>query len=189
MEKQKAIEIPASERYDSPYSGEQETDILQHAEKLKDQTAASDGDTVQVYDVDGNPHKVAKSELLKKSTLALPNLSDISKFVAVNAKGDAVGLMTKEQVAQVLGELITHPFAYRKAVDISTDANDITNTGFYAVYCWEEDIASKHYPIQLGHLIVFQDGQGGSISQFAISSEGYAYTRMKWGDRSWSDWR
>ena len=88
-----------------------------------------------------------------------------------------------------LGELITHPFAYRKAVDISIDANDITNTGFYAVYCWEEDIASKHYPIQLGHLIVFQDGQGGSISQFAISSEGYAYTRMKWGDRSWSDWR
>ena len=106
MEKQKAIEIPASERYDSPYSGEQETSILQYAEKLKDQTAASDGDTVQVYDVDGNPHKVAKSELLKKSTLALPNLSDISKFVAVNAKGDAVGLMTKEQVAQVLGELM-----------------------------------------------------------------------------------
>ena len=106
MEKQKAIEIPASERYDSPYSGEQETAILQHAEKLKDQTAASDGDTVQVYDVDGNPHKVAKSELLKKSTLALPDLSDISKFVAVNAKGDAIGLMTKEQVAQVLGELI-----------------------------------------------------------------------------------
>ena len=106
MEKQKAIEIPASERYDSPYSGEQETAILQYAEKLKDQTAASDGDTVQVYDVDGNPHKVAKSELLKKSTLALPDLSDISKFVAVNAKGDAIGLMTKEQVAQVLGELI-----------------------------------------------------------------------------------
>lgn len=106
MEKQKAIEIPSSERYDSPYSGEQETAILQHAEKLKDQTAASDGDTVQVYDVDGNPHKVAKSELLKKSTLALPDLSDISKFVAVNAKGDAIGLMTKEQVAQVLGELI-----------------------------------------------------------------------------------
>lgn len=106
MEKQKAIEIPASERYDSPYSGEQETAILQYAEKLKDQTAASDGDTVQVYDVDGNPHKVAKSELLKKSTLALPDLSDISKFVAVNAKGDAIGLMTKEQVAQVLGELL-----------------------------------------------------------------------------------
>ena len=189
MEKQKAIEIPASERYDSPYSGEQETAILQYAEKLKDQTAASDGDTVQVYDVDGNPHKVAKSELLKKSTLALPDLSDISKFVAVNAKGDAIGLMTKEQVAQVLGELITHPFAYRKAVNISIDANDITTTGFYAVYCWEQDIASKHYPIQLGHLIVFQDGQGGSISQIAISSEGYAYTRMKWGDHRWSDWK
>ena len=71
----------------------------------------------------------------------------------------------------------------------SIDANDIATTGFYSVYCWEQDIASKHYPMQLGHLIVFQDGQGGSISQIAISSEGYAYTRMKWGDHPWSDWR
>lgn len=107
---------------------------------------------------------------------------------ALDANGNSIRI-SKEDLAKVLGELITHPFAYRKTVDISIDANDITNTGFYAVYCWEEDIASKHYPMQLGHLIVFQDGQGGSISQFAISSEGYAYTRMKWGDRSWSDWR
>lgn len=107
---------------------------------------------------------------------------------ALDANGNSIRI-SKEDLAKVLGELITHPFAYRKAVDISIDANDITNTGFYAVYCWEEDIASKHYPIQLGHLIVFRDGQGGSISQIAISSEGYAYTRMKWGDRSWSDWR
>ena len=130
MEKQqKAIEIPASERYDSPYSGEQETAILQHAEKLKDQTASSDGDTVQVYDVDGNPHKVAKSELLKKSTLALPDLSDISKFVAVNAKGDAVGLMTKEQVAQVLGELIM----VQGRLPNETDWDTLTKTGMYYV--------------------------------------------------------
>ena len=131
MEKQKAIEIPASERYDSPYSGEQETAILQHAEKLKDQTAASDGDTVQVYDVDGNPHKVAKSELLKKSTLALPNLSDISKFVAVNAKGDAVGLMTKEQVAQVLGELMqTNKILPFMMQGVIKDANQAEQSGY-----------------------------------------------------------
>lgn len=107
---------------------------------------------------------------------------------ALDANGNSIRI-SKEDLAKVLGGLITHPFAYRKAVNISIDANDITNTGFYAVYCWEEDIASKHYPMQLGHLIVFQDGKGGSISQFAISSEGYAYTRMKWGDHPWSDWR
>ena len=105
-----------------------------------------------------------------------------------------VGAMAENTVTflsiySLLGGLITHPFAYRKAVNISIDANDIATTGFYSVYCWEQDIASKHYPMQLGHLIVFQDGQGGSISQIAISSEGYAYTRMKWGDHPWSDWR
>ena len=88
-----------------------------------------------------------------------------------------------------MGGLITHPFAYRKVVNISIDANNITSTGFYAVYCWEEDIASKHYPIQIGHLIVFQDSQGGSVSQIAISSEGNAYTRMRWGVGRWSDWK
>ena len=107
---------------------------------------------------------------------------------ALDANGNSIRI-SKEDLAKVLGGLITHPFAYRKAVNISIDANDIATTGFYSVYCWEQDIASKHYPMQLGHLIVFQDGQGGSISQIAISSEGYAYTRMKWGDHPWSDWR
>ena len=131
---------------------------------------------------------VGKKEL-QSEIGKLPELANVSKFVCLDNEGKLAGVMSKEDVAKVLGELITHPFAYRKAVDISIDANDITNTGFYSVYCWEQDIASKHYPMQLGHLIVFQDGQGGSISQIAISSEGYAYTRMKWGDHPWSDWR
>lgn len=71
-----------------------------------EQTTAEDGETVQVYDTNGVPHKVSKTELLKKSTLALPALEDISSFVAVNAAGNAVGVMTKEQVASVLAELI-----------------------------------------------------------------------------------
>ena len=59
-----------------------------------------------MYDTNGVPHKVSKTELLKKSTLALPALEDISSFVAVNAAGNAVGVMTKEQVASVLAGLI-----------------------------------------------------------------------------------
>ena len=114
--------------------------------------------------------------------------SDAPFIRGLDAAGNPIRI-SKADLATVVGGLITHPFAYRKVVNISIDANNITSTGFYAVYCWEEDIASKHYPIQIGHLIVFQDSQGGSVSQIAISSEGNAYTRMRWGVGRWSDWK
>ena len=93
-------------KYDSRYDGETTDKILDNAKAIMEQTTAEDGETVQVYDTDGVPHKVSKTELLKKSTLALPALEDISSFVAVNAAGNAIGLMTKEQVASVLAGLI-----------------------------------------------------------------------------------
>ena len=93
-------------KYDSRYDGETTDKILDNAKAIMEQTTAEDGETVQVYDTNGVPHKVSKTELLKKSTLALPALEDISGFVAVNAAGNAVGVMTKEQVASVLAELI-----------------------------------------------------------------------------------
>lgn len=93
-------------KYDSRYDGETTDKILDNAKAIMEQTTAEDGETVQVYDTNGVPHKVSKTELLKKATLALPALEDISSFVAVNAAGNAVGVMTKEQVASVLAELI-----------------------------------------------------------------------------------
>ena len=176
-------------KYDSRYDGETTDKILDNAKAIMEQTTAEDGETVQVYDTNGVPHKVSKTELLKKSTLALPKLEDISSFVAINAAGNAVGVMTKEQVASVLAGLIDFPFKYRDRVDINTDANSLTESGFYAVYCYGEDISSKHYPIQLGHIIVFRDGAGGSISQIAVGDNGTSYTRMSWGIDNWSEWR
>ena len=93
-------------KYDSRYDGETTDKILDNAKAIMEQTTAEDGETVQVYDTNGVPHKVSKTELLKKSTLALPKLDDISSFVAINEAGNAVGLMTKEQVASVLAGLI-----------------------------------------------------------------------------------
>ena len=104
--------------YTSKFDGETTDDILGYAnegktEKVNEyvksmnvQDSKGEPDTVQVYDTDGVPHKISKTELLKKSTLALPALEDISSFVAVNAAGNAVGVMTKEQVASVLAELM-----------------------------------------------------------------------------------
>ncbi|WP_304227306.1 pyocin knob domain-containing protein [Phocaeicola plebeius] len=180
--------MAAEEDFVLSFTGEETDNLLKHTESMKNQTTADDGETVQVYDTNGVPHKVSKTELLKKSTLALPKLEDISSFVAINAAGNAVGLMTKEQVASVLAGLIDFPFKYRSRVDINTDANSLTESGFYAVYCYREDISSKHYPIQLGHIIVFRDGAGGSVSQLAISDKGTSYTRMRWGLDNWSEW-
>ena len=97
--------MAAEEDFVLSFTGEETDNLLKHTESMKNQTTEEDGETVQVYDTNGVPHKVAKTELLKKSTLALPALEDISSFVAVNAAGNAVGVMTKEQVASVLAGL------------------------------------------------------------------------------------
>ncbi len=85
----------AEEKYTSKFNGKTSDDILEYSNKLRQQTSATDADTVQVFDTSGNPHKISKSELLKKSALALPSLNDISAFVAVNQAGNAVGVMSK----------------------------------------------------------------------------------------------
>lgn len=104
--------------YTSKFDGVTTDDILEYANEGKNekvneyvksmnmQDSEGEPDTVQVYDTDGVPHKVSKIELLKKSTLALPKLEDISSFVAINAAGNAVGVMTKEDIASVLAELM-----------------------------------------------------------------------------------
>lgn len=98
--------MAAEEDFVLSFTGEETDNLLKHTESMKNQTTEEDGETVQVYDTNGVPHKVSKTELLKKSTLALPELEDISAFVAVNAAGNAIGLMTKEQVASVLAGLM-----------------------------------------------------------------------------------
>ena len=53
--------------YDSRYDGETTDKIYwNNAKAIMEQTTAEDGETVQVYDTDGVPHKVSKTELLKK---------------------------------------------------------------------------------------------------------------------------
>lgn len=98
--------MAAEEDFVLSFTGEETDNLLKHTESMKNQTTEEDGETVQVYDTNGVPHKVSKTELLKKSTLALPKLEDISAFVAINAAGNAVGVMTKEQVASVLAEIV-----------------------------------------------------------------------------------
>ena len=190
--------------YTSKFDGETTDDILGYAnegktEKVNEyvksmnvQDSEGEPDTVQVYDTDGVPHKVSKTELLKKSTLALPKLEDISSFVAVNADGNAIGLMTKEQVASVLAELIgiatleksgLHPAAKFSQGDNSGVSNiddiDILSTDIYNGNILENNAAFivKTYPASPAYM--YQE----AFSMYPIRR----YWRAK-VDGTWRGW-
>lgn len=74
----------------------------EYVRSMKEQLAAEDAETVQVYDVEGVPHKITKKELISKAGIQLPSLEEIGGFVAYDTNGQALGLMSKEQVAEVL---------------------------------------------------------------------------------------
>lgn len=172
--------MAAEEDFVLSFTGEETDNLLKHTESMKNQTTAEDGETVQVYDTNGVPHKVSKTELLKKSTLALPALEDISSFVAVNADGNAIGLMTKEQVASVLAELIQFPFAYRGRKVV--DANNIEDGYYYA------ENGSTNTNGYFGFLLSAKSDQ----SAFQILVEiftGTPYQRAKISNGQWTEWK
>lgn len=127
--------MAAEEDFVLSFTGEETDNLLKHTESMKNQTTEEDGETVQVYDTNGVPHKVSKTELLKKSTLALPALEDISSFVAVNAAGNAVGVMTKEQVASVLAGLTVRKMELGWLTGY-TKLTDYADYGTMLIYYW-----------------------------------------------------
>ena len=167
--------------YTSKFDGETTDKILDNAKAIMEQTTAEDGETVQVYDTDGVPHKISKTELLKKSTLALPALEDISSFVAINAAGNAVGVMTKEQVASVLAGLIPFPFTRRMYIN---DANKDVESGYY-----RGNSSNLNTPVKYGILIVFS-----TIESYIVQLLIDVTSIRLWGrgsidnGNSWTEW-
>ena len=173
--------------YTSKYDGETTDKILDNAKAIMEQTTAEDGETVQVYDTDGVPHKISKTELLKKSTLALPALEDISSFVAINAAGNAVGVMTKEQVASVLTELMGG-FIRRSPVSESFDS--CINQGVYNINKTTYPSAVNYPPsIIYGLLFVFSSSNGW-VSQLSHNLENNTiHTRIRNENGIWNEWK
>lgn len=179
--------------YTSKYEGETTDKILDNAKAIMEQTTEDDGETVQVYDTNGVPHKVSKTELLKKSTLALPALEDISSFVAVNAAGNAVGVMTKEQVASVLAGLIgtatlkndglmsKSGFLSAIGLNLEGDANNVNN-GVYKF-----DSQQDNMPVNYGILVAFSCDGWIRMQLCAGGDNGLAYIRMHYN--SWTSWK
>ena len=188
--------------YTSKFDGETTDDILGYAnegktEKVNEyvksmnvQDSKGEPDTVQVYDTDGVPHKVSKTELLKKSTLALPKLEDISAFVAVNAKGDAVGVMTKEDIAKVLAELIGTVTDIKNGLQQAGTFRYLGNIGDQDL----DDIGS-------GYGYSYNDGTGvyGVFLSFNVDcklqlkcnyADGSLFTRTyNQSSKTWSNWK
>ena len=160
--------------YTSKYDGETTDKILDNAKAIMEQTTAEDGETVQVYDTDGVPHKISKTELLKKSTLALPALEDISSFVAVNAAGNAVGVMTKEDIASVLAGLMGVGFLEKG------NYHDINEVGTYTTYS-NTPQAGPFFSIQCGD----------SCIQESMSYGGYSLMLRSYNhvDGKWNEWK
>ena len=173
--------------YTSKYDGETTDKILDNAKAIMEQTTAEDGETVQVYDTDGVPHKISKTELLKKSTLALPALEDISSFVAVNAAGNAIGLMTKEQVASVLAGLIGINNTWFRDGGIVINPDNCLNNRVYMINI---SLGTINFDLfTYGNLLYFS--QGEYHTQIAMSIyDNKRFTRMSSnGGNSWGEWR
>lgn len=174
-------------KYDSRYDGETTDKILDNAKAIMEQTTAEDGETVQVYDTDGVPHKVSKTELLKKSTLALPKLEDISSFVAINEAGNAVGLMTKEHVASVLAGLIGINNTWFRDGGIVINPDNCLNNRVYMINI---SLGTINFDLfTYGNLLYFS--QGEYHTQIAMSIyDNKRFTRMSSnGGNSWGEWR
>lgn len=187
--------------YTSKYDGETTDDILDYAnagkteqvneyvQNMKEQDSEGEPDTVQIFDTDGVPHKVSKTELLKKSTLALPKLEDISAFVAVNAKGDAVGVMTKEDIAKVLAELMGVNICLKQKLQcISGNADDYKDIGIYDFQ--QNSPTFTNIPLNFGTMIVYGGGTDYGYKTQLVSSieSGESYIRTLYGG-IWSPWK
>ena len=165
--------MAAEEDFVLSFTGEETDNLLKHTESMKNQTTADDGETVQVYDTNGVPHKVSKTELLKKSTLALPALEDISSFVAINAAGNAVGVMTKEQVASVLAGLMGINETWIRYEGVVKDAN---KCNINRIYMYNVDMDSINGPgISYGLLIDYGEYNYGVQQCFDVISHTVFY--------------
>lgn len=140
---------------------------------------------------------VGKTEL-SSEIAALPTLENISKFVCIDENGEAAGVMTKEQVAQVVGGLLkTQEFALslsrlsgygcqfinlRKGIEqkLPDSVTGLVSIG-YSPFNYNKVVKIK--PVQQGTDIeeLTWPWWGGSLS-LRLDGEGYLYLKQTMWD-------
>lgn len=135
---------------------------------------------------------VGKKEL-SSEIAELPTLEDISKFVCIDENGKVAGVMTKEQVAEVIRELIGIVTSNKNGLvnrltdiycrnDIPQDLNDLFSGFGRADF-------KTNAPAQYGIVVSFYTEKKGNYvcGQFYFSDNGVIYGRVKWD--SWGEWK
>ena len=135
---------------------------------------------------------VGKDEL-KTEIATLDKLDEISKFVCIDKNGESAGVMTKEQVASVLAELIgtatlkndglmsKSGFLSAIGLNLEGDANTVNN-GVYKF-----DSQQDNMPVNYGILVAFSCDGWIRMQLCAGGDNGLAYIRMHYN--SWTSWK
>ena len=81
----------------------------------------------------------------------------------------------------IVAELL-HAFIWRPNIDNSTNVDDLSSNGVYAVY------GNTQLPFSYGLLIIFKSGDMTVQIGFKYY-HGSIYVRDKWETESWTAWR
>lgn len=110
----------------------------------------------------------------------LPQQSNVDSIMAKDANGNPVWIK-KADLAQVAAELL-HAFIRRPNIDNSTNVDDLSSNGVYAIY------GNTQLPFSYGLLIIFKSGDMTVQIGFKYY-RGSIYIRDKWATESWTAWR
>lgn len=170
----------AEEIFTSKYDGTTQDNLLEFAENVKKSTTVDGAETINVQG------------------FTLPRISDISGFVAVNNAGNAIGFMSKEQVASVLGELIgtatkdksglmsKDGFLSNIGLEAPDDLNE-ANNGVFKILSIDGKDNYPSMPQGYGILMAFSV-DGWIRAQLVIGGDGpFAYYRYHFNN--WSRWK
>lgn len=112
----------------------------------------------------------------------LPQKSDAKWVRALDASGNPI-LISKEDLASVVGGLMSFPFEYRGRIKL--DANRITDSGFYYA-----DGRSSNVDNHIGPFLNFKADQG-YIQFVSDIFSGSVYVRsyiLSGSSMKWTDW-
>ena len=127
--------------------------------------------------------------------LTIPSLSEISGFVCINKEGNAIGMMSKEQVAQVVGGLIglatsnknglvSKDWCFPKGGIVTPDQNiDNLEAGIYSVGAGNTNVPGS----TTGVLFVDINLAYNYRIQRFYDTKGNKLVRINSG--SWSTWK
>ena len=124
--------------------------------------------------------------------LTIPSLSNISGFVCIDNEGKAIGMISKEQVAQVVGGLIGRASEEKAGLVYAdmfsfgrncADANEEVTFGSFRLEPSTDNVPSG---INYGDVLLVLPWDTNTVFQFIYTVSGNEYRRIK--SVTWGEW-